>query len=295
MMNGFLINPAMTGGDGYTTAALTTRDHWAGLNNSPKTYAISVQSRVLWKKAGVSRSAVSSSKNLTKRSGRVGIGTYVFNDKNALVDRTGAQFSYAYHLFIRNTQLSFGLAASAFQFKVDYEKLQFRDASDPILTEGFDNLVYVPDFTFGIYLLNRKNFLGVSAAQLFQSRIKTGSNSVDYRMKRHYYVMGGHRFDMSGDLEFEPSFMAKGTELGFIQADLNLKLIYKEFYWAGISYRTQSSVGLLIGAKAKKVYIGYAFDYNLSDIQKYSFGSHELNIAIKFGDSSRRYRWLIRY
>lgn len=294
MMNGFLINPAIAGSDGYTTAALTSRDHWAGLNNSPKTYALSVQTRVLWRKTGVNRSGISSTKNLTKRTGRVGLGAYIFNDKNALIDRTGGQITYAYHIFLRNTQLSFGLAASAFQFKVDQEKLSFRD-SEPLLAEGFNNLIYIPDFTFGVYLLNKKNFVGISAAQLFQTRIKIGSDNLDYRMKRHYYVLAGHRFTMSNDIEFEPSVMAKGTELGFLQADLNMKFIYKEFYWAGISYRTQTSVGLLIGARAKKVFIGYAFDYNLTALQKYTFGSHELNIAVKFGDSSRRYRWLIRY
>jgi type IX secretion system PorP/SprF family membrane protein len=293
MMNGFLINPAIAGSDGYTTASLTTRDHWSGLDNSPKTYAISVQSRILWRKAGTSPGKYSP-RSLTRRSGRVGIGGYIFNDKNALIDRTGGQISYAYHMFIRNTQLSFGLAASTFQFKVDQEKLTFRD-SEPLLAEGFDNLIYIPDFTFGTYLLNRNYFLGLSAAQLFQSRVKIGNDNLDYRMKRHYYLLGGYRFNLSADTELEPSFLVKATEMGFIQADLNLKLIYKEFYWAGISYRTQTSAGILIGGRAKKIYFGYAFDYNLSDIQKYSFGSHEINIAVKFGDSSRRYRWMIRY
>lgn len=294
MMNGFLINPAIAGSDGYTTATLTTRDHWLGFENSPKTYAMSIQSRILWQKSQVKRRSSKNSGKYSKKTGRVGLGAYVFNDKNALINRTGVQVSYAYHLFIQNTQLSFGLAASAFQFKIDQEKLAFRDV-EPLLAEGFDNLIYIPDFTFGIYLLNRKSFLGLSAAQLFQTRIRVGQVNADYRMKRHYYLMGGHRFELSGDTEIEPSLMVKGTELGFVQADINLKFLYKEFYWAGISYRTQTSIGLLLGGKAKKVYFGYAFDYNLSSIRKYSFGSHELNLAIKFGDNSRRYRWMKRY
>lgn len=294
MMSGFLINPAIAGSDGYTTASLTARDHWLGLSNSPKTFAISLQTRVLWRKSSVTQRTPTSSPSLIKRSGRVGLGAYVFSDKNALIDRTGAQVTYAYHIFIRNTQLSFGLAASAFQFKIDQEKLTFRD-SEPLLAEGFDNLIYLPDFTIGLYMLNKSNFLGLSATQLFQTRIKIGVDNLDYRLKRHFYIMGGHRIVFSNDWEMEPSTLVKGSEVGFVQADLNLKLYYKEFYWAGITYRTQSSIGLLVGGRANKLFIGYAFDYNLSDIQKYSFGSHEINIALKFGDSSRRYRWLIRY
>jgi type IX secretion system PorP/SprF family membrane protein len=294
MMNGFLINPAIAGSDGYTTTSVTIRDHWAGLQNSPKTFAASVQTRVLWKKSSVNRSSGSSSASVDKRSGRVGLGAYIFNDQNALVDRTGAQIAYAYHIFLNNTQLSFGLAASAFQFKLDQDKLTFRD-SEPLLAEGFDNLIYVPDFTFGMYLLNRNTFLGISAAQLLQTKINVGSQNIDYKMNRHYYFMGGYRIPVSSNTELEPSVMTKVTETGIMQADIVLRGIYNEFYWAGISYRTQSSVGLLLGVRAKKVYFGYAFDYSFSDIRKYSYGSHELNISVKFGDSSRRYRWMRRY
>jgi len=294
MMNGFLINPAIAGSDGYTTASFTTRDHWAGMEDSPKTYTLSLQTRLLWQKIKATQRSSKGSGGFSKKSGRVGIGAYVFNDKNAVISRTGFQFSYAYHIFLRNTQLSFGLAGSAFEFKIDESKLTFRD-SEPLLAEGFDNLIYVPDFTFGMYLLNSKNFLGLSAAQLFQTRIKVGNNNVDYTMKRHYYLMGGHDFEVGMDSELEPSFLIRGTELGIVQADLNLKYIFKEFYWIGLSYRTQTSIGLLLGGKAKNVYFGYAFDYNLSDIRRYSFGSHELTVSIKFGDNTRRYRWLIRY
>lgn len=294
MMSGFLINPAIAGSDGYTTASLTSRDHWTGLKDSPKTFAISLQTRVLWQKSSVNQRNTYASPVLTRRSGRVGLGAYVFKDRNALIDRTGAQITYAYHIFIQNTQLSFGLAASAFQFRINQEKLEFRDA-EPVLNDGFDNLVFVPDFTFGIYVLDRKNFLGVSAAQIFQTRVKVGNDNLDYKMKRHFYIIGGHRVILSNDSEIEPSVMIKGSEVGFVQADFSIKYYYKEFYWAGLSYRTQSSIGLLIGGRARKFFIGYAFDYNLSDIQKYSFGSHELNLAMKFGDSARRYRWLIRY
>jgi type IX secretion system PorP/SprF family membrane protein len=294
MMSGFLINPAIAGSDGYTTASLTSRDHWSGLKDSPKTFALSLQTRVLWQKSSVNQRNTNASPVLTRRSGRVGLGAYVFKDRNALIDRTGAQITYAYHIFIQNTQLSFGLAASAFQFKINQDRLDFRDA-EPVLADGFNNLVFVPDFTCGIYVLDQKNFLGVSVAQLFQTSVKIGNDNLDYKMKRHFYIIGGHRIMLSNDSEIEPSVMIKGSEIGFVQADFTFKYFYKEFYWAGLSYRTQSSIGLLIGGRAKKFFIGYAFDYNLSDIQKYSFGSHELNLAMKFGDNVRRYRWLIRY
>ena len=42
-------------------------------------------------------------------------------------------------------------------------------------------------------------------------------------------------------------------------------------------------------------YFAYAFDMALTDIRKHSFGSHELTLAVKFGESARRYKWINAY
>jgi hypothetical protein len=43
------------------------------------------------------------------------------------------------------------------------------------------------------------------------------------------------------------------------------------------------------------MFFGYAYDYTLQEIQSITYGTHEITIALKFGDNSRRYRWLDRY
>ena len=43
------------------------------------------------------------------------------------------------------------------------------------------------------------------------------------------------------------------------------------------------------------VYIGYAFDFTLNEIQRVTYGTHEVTMALKFGDSAKRFRWLDRY
>jgi hypothetical protein len=107
----------------------------------------------------------------------------------------------------------------------------------------------------------------------------------------------------------EPSFLLKVSENGVGQLDVNLKFYFKEDYWAGLSYRTGSysrisqtslqgrgsSLIIMAGARIDKFYLGYAFDYSFSSISTRTIGSHELMIAVKFGDSARRYRWLNRY
>ncbi|NQU82031.1 MAG: type IX secretion system membrane protein PorP/SprF, partial [Bacteroidetes bacterium] len=47
MMNGFLLNPALAGNDGYTSINLTAREQWLGISSAPRTHALSVQTGLL--------------------------------------------------------------------------------------------------------------------------------------------------------------------------------------------------------------------------------------------------------
>ena len=297
MMNGFLLNPAVAGSDGYTTFNITAREQWLGFKNAPATHAFSVQSRIL-KKSYILKS-LSARKKLFRPStkGRVGLGGYIFNDKNGLVSRTGLQFTYAYHIWFEETQLSFGLSGSFFQFRLNDADLTFYDESEPLVVSGdLRKAIYVPDANFGVYLLNSNFHAGLSVAQLFQSYLKLGNVTLDdYRMLRHYYLTGGYNFQLPRGFEIEPSILFKTTERWLPQFDINLKAYYREDYWAGISYRTDGALIILGGVRVTQFYFGYAFDYTLSNIQKHSYGSHEIMIAVKLGDNVRRYRWRDRY
>ena len=69
-----------------------------------------------------------------KSDGKVGLGGYIFNDKNGLVQRTGFQFSYAYHMWLRKeTQLSMGLALTGYHYKINEKEINFEDPNEPWL------------------------------------------------------------------------------------------------------------------------------------------------------------------
>lgn len=298
MMNGFLLNPAVAGSDGYTTFNLTAREQWVGFKNAPRTHAFSIQTRILKKSFILKGTPVKRRAYKPSTKGKVGVGGYIFNDRNGLVTRTGIQLTYAYHIRLEETQLSFGLSGSAFQFRVSGEELTFfEDELEPLkLTGDLRKAIYVPDANFGVYLLNDKYSAGFSVAQLFQSALKFGNKSFDdYRMLRHYYLMGAYRFDLNIDYQIEPSILFKTTEQLLFQADINCKIYYKNIYWAGLSFRTSGALIAMAGVRVNQLYFGYAFDYTLTSIRKHSFGSHEVMIALKLGDNARRYRWIDRY
>ena len=47
ILNGFMINPAMAGHDGYTSFNTTARQQWLGFKEAPQTYSASWQTRML--------------------------------------------------------------------------------------------------------------------------------------------------------------------------------------------------------------------------------------------------------
>jgi type IX secretion system PorP/SprF family membrane protein len=291
MMNSFLLNPAVAGHDGLTSINLTAREQWLGFENSPRTVAITGQSRLLRSTAR----GRSSRRSIFSRSGNVGIGGYVFNDRNGLIDRTGLQGTYAYHIRMDQSQLSFGISATAFQLKLDERNVLLHNDNDHLLNSS-KNALFVPDINLGVYYYHPDYFIGASTAQLLQSTLKFGNDGFkDYKMLRHYYLMAGYGFFFDNGFTVEPSVMVQTTMESQVQADINTRVYYKDEYWGGLSYRTSGAVVMMGGVKVDKYYFGYAFDYTLSSIRKHSFGSHEFMASVKFGDTARRYRWLNRY
>ncbi|MBI9052170.1 MAG: type IX secretion system membrane protein PorP/SprF [Bacteroidales bacterium] len=295
-MNQFLINPAFAGSEGYTSFNLTARQQWLGFEGAPMTQAISGQTRIS-KTSYVSKSR-SVKKRIKKRrpSGKIGIGGYLYNDQNGPIGRTGLEISYAYHLFVNDGQLSLGLSLSAYQFRVNTADLVGVDEADPLLGSARESM-FIPDGSVGVYYTFLPFYIGLSAKNLFQASVKFGSDNSfgDYQQLRHYYLTTGYKYDMGNDFEIEPSILLKTTELFNLQADVTLKGYYKRDYWLGFSYRTGNAFITMVGVKVDRLYFGYAFDYSLNDIQRISYGSHEIMIGLKFGDNSRRYRWLNRF
>ena len=84
---------------------------------------------------------------MSSRSGRVGLGAYVFNDKNGALDRTGMQLTYAYHINMKFSQLSFGISGIAYQFSIDDSKINLLDPD--LAYDNADKSIFVPDASFG--------------------------------------------------------------------------------------------------------------------------------------------------
>lgn len=298
IMNGFLVNPSFAGRDGYTTVNLTVREQWVGLEGAPSTYAASFQTRIL-KDSYISKST-SVRKKLIKptKGGKVGLGGYIFNDNNGIMHRTGLQAAYAYHITMGESggfpnDLSFGLALTAYQFYINTDGLLY-DHDDPLML-AYDRSVFIPDFNFGTSYTTSRYYVGFAMTNILRGNLvfaDTSSNKGN--QLGNYFLTGGIKFPITPDWVLEPSAFIKSSDMVFksVQMDLTTRIFYKDDYWVGLSYRTNDAIIALLGLKYDRFYFAYAFDFTLTQIRQQSFGTHELTLAVKFGESARRYRWI---
>ena len=297
LYNKFLINPAVAGSDGYTSLNLTAREQWVGYYGAPRTFSFSVQSRMLKRSFILKQPSMKRSVYRPKTDGKVGMGGYVFSDRNGLIQRTGFQLSYSYHIWLQNaTQFSMGLALTGYHYRIDDKQINFEDPNEPWLNNDLRRGMFIPDATFGVYLLNAKYSVGFSAAELFKASTKIADAAFkDFRLDRHYYLFGSYVFNLNSLVELEPSFLLAMSDQLKPQADIGVTYIYDQAFWAGLSFRTSGAVIANLGVKYQKIFFGYSFDFTLQEIQQITYGTHEITIALKFGDTARRYRWLDRY
>jgi type IX secretion system PorP/SprF family membrane protein len=293
ILNEFLINPSVAGIDGMTTINLSGRKQWWGLRYTPETYSASISTRIL-----KSPFSISDSKLHKGSKGRVGLGAAFVSDKNGAISRTNIQFTYAYHIFIQNYQLSLGLKGYTTQFKIDNDLIDL-DQPDPGVEGLLGKSTYIPDAGAGISISAPNAHIGVAVTNLFQSVVKFGDLDLDlgeFKHIRQYTLTGYYRKLLSDNKwEIEPALLIRGNEELRLSADFTTRFIYRREYWTGLAFRTSGEFILLLGLKVNRFYLGYSFDYGFNQLSYRSFGSHEIVLAIKLGDSARRYRWLERY
>jgi type IX secretion system PorP/SprF family membrane protein len=295
--NIFLINPAVAGSDGYTKINLTARQQWVGYSGAPRTFSFSVQKRMLMKDDAQRGAQLKKGSFRPGLDGKIGLGGFIYSDKNGLIQRTGFEYSYAYHMWLANsTQLSLGVAFTGYYYKINENKMEFENPDDPWMNNNLRKGMFVPDAAFGVYVLNPKYKLGLSADQLFRASARiAGSAFHDFRMDRHYYLFGSYNFLSRTDVVIQPSFLVVMSDQLKPEADFGSMVVYNEDFRVGLSYRTSGALIAKFGIRFQNAFIGYALDFTLHEIQKVTYGTHEITLAMRFGDSRRRYRWLERY
>lgn len=265
MQNDFVLNPAIAGTKDLTPIRSVLRSQWEGLEGSPHTETISMHGKL---------------------GKRVGLGGYIFNDRIGPISQTGISGSYAYRLqFGNNTQLSLGLGAMVYLYKLRSSDLKFdsQGTTDNVIANtNFRS--YYPNFSFGAYYYGKKFYLGASVPELLQTKVSSTSDFFIMQKVRHYYLTGGYRFNVGDNYRIEPSTLVKYVPAAPVQIDLSAKFTAYDKFYIGTSYRSNDAMVAFIGVTfQEKYHFGYSYDITVSGLSRYTMGSHEIMLGLDLG------------
>jgi type IX secretion system PorP/SprF family membrane protein len=264
MTNPFLINPALAGTHNYFQVVSNNRFQWIGFTDAPITNTLSVYGPVVKYPMGWGASL---SYDVT---GPISIGSLY-----------GA-YSYNYTLN-EDMKISAGLNLGIMQYKIDFSKIDFENASDPVVN-GAKETYYLPDATLGFYFYSSTYYAGLVATHLLNNKINIGTHPTgESRLRSHFYLNAGYKYYINREWALEPSIVLKKVFPAPFQLDFNGRVWYRNMLWGGISYRTQEALSILLGyVYEKKIYIGYSYDIVLNPLISHNLGSHELMLGYRF-------------
>jgi len=249
-----VINPAVIGSQIDHIIQIHHRNQWIGFEGSPNTQVLSYTGSV---------------------KSNMGLGGYVFQDVTGPTKNVGANIGYAYHFILDNVNVSIGLSGLLSQYRFSTQDIKFQQLGD-VLDDGVIKSVLVPDATAGIYIYNKKFYVGLSSAYLIESRLKNYDNSY-IPTSQKYFAMAGYDFELNDDVNLIPNTIitkSSGTDL---QAEIGMRAEFSNSLIGGISYRTNDAVILQLGVKLKNRFlIAYSYDVIYSKLKNYNSGSHEI-------------------
>lgn len=270
MLNEFAINPAVAGKEEFADVRSNNRYQWVGITDAPRTYMLTVHGPMKLK--------------------NMGLGMNLFTDIVGPTRRVGLNFSYAYHIKLNEeTKVSLGLSAGVLQWGIDGHKLQLHDAGDENLLTQYQT-TYVPDFGAGVLLYTKKYYIGIAVPQMYQSKINLYPGVENKgKLVTHFNVNGAYKFDLGEDFKLEPSFILKYATPAPMKLDVGVRGIYREQVWLGAAYRHNDAVTALVGYLYKNyLMIGYSYDFSTTNIRRYSSGTHEVMLGLRFSRQHNR-------
>lgn len=274
MYNTISINPAYAGSRETLSAVALHRSQWVGLDGGPTTQTVSVHSPL--------------------RNDRVGVGLSFINDELGYENFSYIYGDFSYTLPMgQKAKLAFGMKAGFTHYHIDQELLD-----DPTVVNDrfFDDVSnrWSPNVGLGAYLHTNRWYIGLSAPRILNTDYNNGKNgTIDYvALERiSYYFTGGYVFDLNANTKFKPAVLLKATNGAPLSFDMTANFLFNDKFWLGGSYRINESaaaLGLITDFQvSKKLRIGYAYEYPISEIRTYSSGTHEVLLMFEVFKSKR--------
>ena len=276
------LNPAFTGSDVCGRVSLTYRNQWPGISKAYKTYLFSADHFV--------------------RKYNLGVGLLIGNDVAGTgeLKTTVINPSIAYELRMgRRIVLRAGIQPGIGIVSIDYNKLVFGDqiargGNVPTIENPTQTKTFF-DIGAGILIHTEKYWLGTSFFHLNQpNQSLIGANS---RLPIKYTVHGGAKFPLNKEEKTETKkesittvFHYRGQK-EFDQFDIGMyytRYVFSLGLWyRGIpglkaykkGYSNNDAIAIITGIQAKRMSIGYSYDFTISKLAFLTNGAHEITLS----------------
>ncbi len=272
LFNPLALNPAAAGSYDYVNIMGIYRQQWTGLEGSPTTTVLSVDGAV--------------------RERTIGLGLQYINEQIGAQSQNAFTPTVAYRLRVGETQwLSAGFSVGVFNSKLNGTELIFKDVNESAIPNNSESVTYV-DVNSGFYFQSAKTTIGLSIVNLLKPSLRySGGRRGDVgEINRHYNFYAGHLIELNSKFALQPSVLLKTSEkLRSFQTDFTGMVFYNNMLGAGLSYRNQESVNIIVDYWINDNFrLGYAFDITTSKIARYENGSHEIMLAYKIAPTGGR-------
>lgn len=261
MYNTLAYNPAYAGSREALSFTALGRFQWLGFKGAPSTQTFSVHAPIAKK--------------------NIGLGLNVVNDQIGPTRTTSFQAQFAYRLKINEkSRLCFGINGGIDAYSASLADLTVHDQNDATFQQNTRGRV-LPNFGMGIYYQTQRFYAGFSAPGVLENDFYKNPGTTGINMGhqyRHYYVLGGAKFQLSPEVKMLPSFLVKMVQNSPLQIDLTANFVFRDQFELGGMYRWGDGIGMLAGIHIlPQLLFGYSFDWSFGlRSGAYNGGSHEL-------------------
>ena len=201
------------------------------------------------------------------------VGLSFYHDAIGFSRQNNLTINYAYHLPIADGQLGLGVGLGLISYGMSPTWVTPNDPTDASLPVATNEINF--DANFGVYYAHNKGwYAGISSTHLPAAEL----TQLNFNTARHYYAMGGYRYsDAFGvnNLDLEANLLLR-TDLVAFSSDINVRAIWNDMFYGGITFRPDDAVGIMAGMNWQRFTFGYSYDVTINRISTISAGSHEL-------------------
>ena len=248
-----------------------SRMQWVGIPKAPRTFVVAADMPL---------------KLFDKR---FGVGLIMQQESMGLYKNMSLGAQMGYKIKLLGGTLSVGLQLGFVDESFKGSDVYLPDDDD--YHEGNDDAIPTTDIRgnafdlgLGAYYTHKYFWVGASVTHLTSPTIAMNAESgeggeeknYEFQIGRVLYFMAGSNIPVKNTLfEIMPSVMVK-SDLTFTTAEITGRVRYNKFLSAGLGYRYNDAVTVMVGAEYKNFFLGYSYDYHISEISKASSGSHEI-------------------